>query len=89
MCIICFGLTKGCNFNSEEFCIKYKKNRILSIIPLIANSNPPGYKEHEIYLITFSFGEGVTIMFFFLAGKHEAFMFQILWNHIKTPSLFL
>ena len=27
---------------------------------LVPNRNPPGYKEHIIYLIEFSFGEGVT-----------------------------
>ena len=45
-----------------EYGIKYKKTRILAIIMLVTNNNPPGYKEYVIYFIVFSFGEGVTIM---------------------------
>ena len=29
---------------------------------LVSNNNPPGYKEHVIYFVVFSFGKGVTII---------------------------
>ena len=47
----------------REDCIKSKKARILAIIMFVPKNNPPGYKEHVIYFITFSFVEGVTIAF--------------------------
>ena len=27
------------------------------------NMNPPGYKEHVIYFITFNFGEGINVLY--------------------------
>ena len=33
------------------YCIKSKKTRILNIIVLVINNNPPGYKEHVISFI--------------------------------------
>ena len=47
-----------------EDCIKCKKTRILAIIMIFSNKNPPVYKEHVIYFIAFSFETGVTIIDF-------------------------
>ena len=43
-------------------CVKSNKTRILSIIMLVPNNNPQGYKKHFILLISFSFGEGFNII---------------------------
>ena len=38
------------------------KTIILSIIVLVANNKPQGFKEHVISFIIFDFGVGVTII---------------------------
>ena len=43
--------------------IKSNKTRILALIMLVQNNNPKGYKQHVIYFIDFSFGEGVNIIY--------------------------
>ena len=35
---------------------------MLDIIMVVPNNNPPGYKTHDTYFITFSFGEGVAVI---------------------------
>ena len=52
-----------------EDCMKSKNTRILAIVMLVPNRNPPGYKEHVISFITISFRDGVTIIYWLINMK--------------------
>ena len=45
-----------------EDCVESIKTKKLDMIMLVTNNKPKLYKEHVIYFILFTFGEGVTII---------------------------
>ena len=55
-------LNKYLELQDWEDLIKSHKTIILAVIMLVPNKNPQRYKERVILFISFTFGEGVTII---------------------------